>query len=87
MKKNSLTIRSVTFAAVAGLSLGIAAPGAIAVAEESILQNLQGDEDDNVKKANIDFTKTGSLTLHKKKGAESEKMPPASKWTMLLVSH
>ncbi|CAB0731124.1 SpaH/EbpB family LPXTG-anchored major pilin [Corynebacterium diphtheriae] len=73
MKKNSLTIRSVTFAAVAGLSLGIAAPGAIAVAEESILQNLQGDEDDNVKKANIDFTKTGSLTLHKKKGAESEK--------------
>ncbi|MCM0170316.1 hypothetical protein L2137_10845 [Corynebacterium diphtheriae bv. mitis] len=26
VKKNSLTIRSVTFAAVAGLSLGIAAP-------------------------------------------------------------
>lgn len=34
MKKNSLTIRSITFAAVAGLSLGIAAPGAIAVAQE-----------------------------------------------------
>ncbi|MFW9218380.1 hypothetical protein ACOJA8_13825 [Corynebacterium striatum] len=30
MKKNSLTIRSVTVAAVAGLSLGIAAPGALA---------------------------------------------------------
>ncbi|CAB0487558.1 SpaH/EbpB family LPXTG-anchored major pilin [Corynebacterium diphtheriae] len=61
MKKNSLTIRSVTFAAVAGLSLGISAPGVIAVAQES----------SQVQKANIDFNKTGSLTLHKRKGVES----------------
>ncbi|QQU77664.1 SpaH/EbpB family LPXTG-anchored major pilin [Corynebacterium striatum] len=64
MKKNSLTIRSVTVAAVAGLSLGIAAPGAIAVAQE-------GSQVQQVQKANIDFSKTGSLTLFKKKGAES----------------
>lgn len=64
MKKNSLTIRSVTFAAVAGLSLGIAAPGAIAVAKE-------GSQVQQVQKANINFSKTGSLTLFKKKGAES----------------
>ncbi|MHC9966581.1 SpaH/EbpB family LPXTG-anchored major pilin [Corynebacterium diphtheriae] len=72
MKKNSLTIRSVTFAAVAGLSLGIAAPGAIAVAEENALQSQQSEEGNNVEKANIDFNRTGSLTLHKKKGAESK---------------
>lgn len=48
MKKNSLTIRSITFAAVAGLSLGIAAPGAIAVAQE-------GAQVQQPQKANIDF--------------------------------
>ncbi len=68
MKKNSLTLRSVTFAAVAGLSLGIAAPGAIAVAQDSDRAIAQAQE---VQKGNIDFKKKGSLTLHKKKGAES----------------
>lgn len=43
MKKNSLTIRSVTFAAIAGLSLGIAAPGSIAVAQESTVNQTAGD--------------------------------------------
>lgn len=66
MKKNSLTIRSVTFAAVAGLSLGISAPGAVAIAEE-------GTQVQQTQRANIDFERKGSLTLHKKKGAESEK--------------
>ena len=65
MKKNSLTIRSVTFAAIAGLSLGIAAPGSIAVAQDSPAAEAQ------VQKGNIDFNKKGSLTLFKKKGAES----------------
>ncbi|CAB0718376.1 SpaH/EbpB family LPXTG-anchored major pilin [Corynebacterium diphtheriae] len=72
MKKNSLTIRSVTFAAVAGLSLGIAAPGAIAVAQEGAIEQPQ-ETNTGVQKANIDFSKTGSLTLFKKKGAESGK--------------
>ncbi|WP_311488795.1 SpaH/EbpB family LPXTG-anchored major pilin [uncultured Corynebacterium sp.] len=65
MKKNSLTIRSVTFAAIAGLSLGIAAPGSIAVAQDSPAAEAQ------VQKGNIDFSRKGSLTLFKKKGAES----------------
>ncbi|WP_239294816.1 hypothetical protein [Corynebacterium striatum] len=59
MKKNSLTIRSVTVAAVAGLSLGIAAPGAIAVAQE-------GSQVQQVQKANIDFNKKGKLTIYKR---------------------
>lgn len=66
MKKNSLTVRSVTFAAIAGLSLGIAAPGSIAVAQDNAIEQTQ-----EAQKGNIDFSKTGSLTLHKKKGAES----------------
>ena len=66
MKKNSLTIRSVTFAAIAGLSLGIAAPGSIAVAQNDSIEQTQ-----EAQKGNIDFSKKGSLTLFKKKGAES----------------
>ncbi|HCD4227359.1 TPA: SpaH/EbpB family LPXTG-anchored major pilin [Corynebacterium striatum] len=64
MKKISHTARSVAFAAIAGLALGVSAPGAIAVAQE-------GSQVQQVQKANIDFSKTGSLTLFKKKGAES----------------
>ena len=67
MKKNSLTIRSVTFAAIAGLSLGIAAPGSIAVAQNDSIEQTQ-----EARKGNIDFSKKGSLTLFKKKGAESD---------------
>ena len=67
MKKNSLTIRSVTFAAIAGLSLGIAAPGSIAVAQNDSIEQTQ-----EAQKGNIDFSKKGSLTLFKKKGAESD---------------
>lgn len=66
MNKNSTTLRSVTFAAIAGLSLSLAAPGAIAAPEVTTLAQAQGPS-----KANIDFTKKGSLTLYKKKGAES----------------
>lgn len=62
MKKNSLTIRSVTFAAVAGLSLGIAAPGAIAVAQEGqdlTVNQTAGDSPLVNKQAK------GALTIHK----------------------
>lgn len=64
MNKLSRTARSVTFAAIVGLSLGISAPAAVAQDMETSAVS--------VNKANIDFSKTGSLTLHKKKGAESK---------------
>ncbi|PXY05461.1 SpaH/EbpB family LPXTG-anchored major pilin [Corynebacterium striatum] len=76
MKKNSLTIRSVTVAAVAGLSLGIAAPGAIAVAQDSAIEKKQPAQP-----GNIDFTRKGSLTLFKKKGAESSERATGEKMT------
>ena len=65
MNKFSRTARSVTFAAIVGLSMGISAPAAIAQPEGPAVE--QGA----VNKANIDFNKKGSITLHKKKGAES----------------
>ena len=65
MNKISRTARSVTFAAVVGLSLGISAPGALAEEAPAVEQGA-------VNKANIDFSKKGSITLYKKKGAESD---------------
>ncbi|PIS60382.1 pilus assembly protein [Corynebacterium striatum] len=62
MKKNSLTIRSVTVAAVAGLSLGIAAPGAIAVAQEGQGQTVNQTAGDSPL---VNKNATGSLTIHK----------------------
>ena len=70
MNKNSMTLRSVTFAAIAGLSMSLAAPGAIAAPEVTTL--AQGEQAQDPSKANIDFSKQGSLTLNKKKGAESD---------------
>lgn len=64
VNKISRTARSVAFAAIAGLALGVSAPGALA-------QENPGAEQGAVNKANIDFTKKGSITLFKKKGAES----------------
>ncbi|MGZ0652027.1 SpaH/EbpB family LPXTG-anchored major pilin [Corynebacterium striatum] len=61
MKKNSLTIRSVTVAAVAGLSLGIAAPGALA-------QDANNDQAVNQPAGDsplVNKNATGSLTIHK----------------------
>ncbi|XOJ18560.1 SpaH/EbpB family LPXTG-anchored major pilin [Corynebacterium striatum] len=61
MKKNSLTIRSVTVAAVAGLSLGIAAPGALA-------QDANNDQAVNQPAGGLPLVNknaTGSLTIHK----------------------
>lgn len=66
-----MTLRSVTFAAIAGLSMSIATP--VAIAEEQTQGQTQDRASDTptVPKGNIDFSKNGSLTLHKKKGAES----------------
>lgn len=64
VNKISRTARSVAFAAIAGLALGVSAPGALA-------QENPGAEQGAVNKANIDFTKKGSITLFKKKGAET----------------
>ncbi|MHC9563992.1 SpaH/EbpB family LPXTG-anchored major pilin [Corynebacterium diphtheriae] len=72
MKKNSLTLRSVTFAAVAGLSLGIAAPGAIAVAQEgqdTIVNQTAGDS------PLVNKDAKGSLTIHKFGNPTSEGTP------------
>ena len=75
MNKISRTARSVTFAAVVGLSLGISAPGALALddtaADASATTTSEAPSSTSVNPANIDFTKTGSITLYKKKGAES----------------
>lgn len=65
VNKISRTARSVAFAAIAGLALGVSAPGALA-------QENPGAEQGAVNKANIDFTKKGSITLFKKKGAETK---------------
>lgn len=67
-----MTLRSVTFAAIAGLSMSIATPVAIAEEAPVSVNETEGQpQQTTVPKGNIDFTKKGSLTLHKKKGAES----------------
>ena len=75
MNKISRTARSVTFAAVVGLSLGISAPGALAqddtAADASTTATSEAPAGTSVNPANIDFNKKGSITLYKKKGAES----------------
>lgn len=70
MNKISRTARSVTFAAVVGLSMGISAPGALA--QGGAVDAQPAAEQGAVNKANINFNKKGSITLHKKKGAETD---------------
>ncbi|HCD1917763.1 TPA: pilus assembly protein, partial [Corynebacterium striatum] len=72
MKKNSLTIRSVTVAAVAGLSLGIAAPGAIAVAQEGQDQTVNQTAGDSPL---VNKNAKGRLTIHKFANPTSEGQP------------
>nr|WP_251364926.1 SpaH/EbpB family LPXTG-anchored major pilin [Corynebacterium diphtheriae] len=72
VKKNSLTIRSVTFAAVAGLSLGIAAPGAIAVAQEGQDQTVNQTAGDSPL---VNKNAKGRLTIHKFGNPTSEGQP------------
>lgn len=75
MNKISRTARSVTFAAVVGLSLGISAPGALAQGDTSTdasaTTTSEAPSGTSGNPANIDFEKMGSITLYKKKGAES----------------
>lgn len=67
----SRTVRSVSFAAILGLSLGVSAPGALAVETTVLAQGAPAGQGTQANKANIDFTQKGSITLHKKKGAET----------------
>ncbi|WP_293879360.1 SpaH/EbpB family LPXTG-anchored major pilin [uncultured Brevibacterium sp.] len=60
----SRTARAVTVAAVVGLSMGVSAPAVLAQPGEPAPTQVQ--------KGNIDFSKKGSLTLFKKKGAETD---------------
>lgn len=69
VNKISRTARSVTFAAVVGLSMGISAPGALA--QDGAVDAQPAAEQGAVNKANINFNQKGSITLFKKKGAES----------------
>ena len=69
MNKISRAARSVTFAAVVGLSMGISAPGALA--QDGAVDAQPAAEQGAVNKANINFNQKGSITLFKKKGAES----------------
>ena len=63
---------SIAFAAVVGLSLGVSAPGALAQVEDDATQVVGGaTADRGAEKANINFNEKGSITLYKKKGAES----------------
>ncbi|WP_019175973.1 SpaH/EbpB family LPXTG-anchored major pilin [Brevibacterium ravenspurgense] len=57
----SKAVCAASVAAVLGLSMGVSAPAVLA--EPAVAQ---------VQKGNIDFSKKGSLTLYKKKGAESD---------------
>ncbi|OFT92463.1 SpaH/EbpB family LPXTG-anchored major pilin [Brevibacterium sp. HMSC24B04] len=57
----SKAVCAASVAAVLGLSMGVSAPAVLA--EPAVAQ---------VQKGNIDFSKKGSLTLFKKKGAESD---------------
>ncbi|MGN6019846.1 SpaH/EbpB family LPXTG-anchored major pilin [Corynebacterium striatum] len=72
MKKNSLTIRSVTVAAVAGLSLGYCAPGAIAVAQEGQDQTVNQTAGDSPL---VNKNAKGRLTIHKFANPTSEGQP------------
>lgn len=64
MNKFSRTARSVTFAAIVGLSLGVSAPGAFAQDERpQVVAQASG---------NIDFTKEGSIHIHKRIGVEGK---------------
>lgn len=63
MKKNSVAVRSVTIAAAAALSFGVAAPGMTAHAVDGQAQKVNGL---TVSDSTIDATAKGSLTIFKK---------------------
>ena len=84
MNKISRTARSVTFAAVVGLSMGISAPGALA--QDGAVDAQPAAEQGAVNKANINFNQKGSITLFKKKGAESGTAATGQKICLLYTS-
>lgn len=74
MNKFSRTARSVSFAAIVGLSLGISAPVAFAQEEGNTATAINpGERNEGAGAGNIDFSKTGAITIHKRIGAEKAK--------------
>ncbi|CAB0797488.1 isopeptide-forming domain-containing fimbrial protein [Corynebacterium diphtheriae] len=71
MNKFSRTARSVTFAAIVGLSLGVSAPGAFAQA--TVGEQANATADSTITQA------YGTLTIHKYENPTSEKRPTGEK--------
>ncbi|MHC9725773.1 hypothetical protein ACNQTW_07275 [Corynebacterium diphtheriae] len=77
MNKFSRTARSVTFAAIVGLSLGVSAPGAFAQDERpQVVAQASG---------NIDFTKEGSIHIHKRIGVEGKSNRSGLEWNKAFL--
>ncbi|CAB0626771.1 isopeptide-forming domain-containing fimbrial protein [Corynebacterium diphtheriae] len=72
MNKFSRTARSVTFAAIVGLSLGVSAPGAFAQGVDVTKAIGVTGQNPAAGAGNIDFSQTGQITIHKRIGAEGE---------------
>lgn len=77
VNKNSRFVRSATFAAIVGLSMTLGAPAALA-ADTMVVAQGEGGSTAETHKANIDFSKTGSLTLYKLVGPESGTNAPGT---------
>ena len=82
MNKFSLAARSVTFAAIAGLSLSLTAPAALAAPQVSILAQSPvpdgGATGPTITPGNINFDRTGSITIHKRDITGAQQGAPAS---------
>ncbi|CAB0784745.1 SpaH/EbpB family LPXTG-anchored major pilin [Corynebacterium diphtheriae] len=72
MNKFSRTARSVTFAAIVGLSLGVSAPGAFAQESDTTKAIGVTERNPEAGAGNIDFSKTGKITIHKRLGVEGK---------------
>lgn len=72
MKKNSVAVRSVTIAAAAALSFGVAAPGMPAYAVDGQAQKVDGL---TVSNSTIDAEARGSLTIFKKADPDNTSEP------------
>lgn len=68
MNKFSRTARSMTFAAIVGLSMGVTAPAALAQDYSTAIN--PGAATGGAGAGNIDFSQTGAITIHKRIGAE-----------------
>lgn len=80
MKKNSVAVRSVTIAAAAALSFGVAAPGMPAYAQggapaSSTVGTVRKDGNVRVSDSTIDTKATGTLTIFKRANPDATQAP------------